>query len=401
MTIVHQGDPARDLLSTQLRSAVRDSVAWMRRVMFPVPDGSGGIWERVLVDREVIQYWVRCDCSAESARALLYLSQEDDDPALRAAAGKLLGYVLSRQYPSGAFPFFDVVVPPDKDIAYPEPGEGIWPNDNGKILGVLVELGDEFPELDLWGAARKLADYFVASQNEAGWWRLNDIDYPGTCFVTWPLIGLSRLWQRTGVESYRSAALRALAYLKSLQLPNGRVRTSYEISRIENWRPVSSENAMALLAFSVAQQSLAEDLTQEIEACGRFVLSLAADTGAIRNCDAASADASEQNDPDLTDLVYTNGYGLFAFTEAYRATGQTAYRDAAIALARFLASIQCRDESPLWDGAWRGSYDVVRKEWRGRANHQNPLDEGGMYSVYTGWCAAPITAGLLLALNLK
>jgi hypothetical protein len=94
-------------------------------------------------------------------------------------------------------------------------------------------------------------------------------------------------------------------------------------------------------------------------------------------------------------MVYTNGYGLMAWAEAYRVTGRKAYRDAAVALAGFLASIRCQGENPLWDGAWRGSYDVLRGEWSGRADQQNPLDEGGMYSVYTGWCNMPIATGLL------
>ena len=58
-------------------------------------------------------------------------------------------------------------------------------------------------------------------------------------------------------------------------------------------------------------------------------------------------------------------------------------------------NIQCRGESPLWDGAWRGSYDVEKECWAGRADQNNPIDEGGMYSVYTGWCNAPNMYGLL------
>ncbi len=368
--------------------------------MLPDPEGRRGVWERVLVDAGTIQYWVRPDCNSEVARAFHTLGKQTEEPELDRIAGNLLAYACSRQYPSGPFPFFDVIPPEGRTVTYKESGAGIWPNDNGKFLGIMMELADAFPAVPLEAAAVKLGDYFVAKQTEAGWWRLDDTDYPGTCFVVWPLIGLARLWRRTGKDAYRDSALRALEYLKSLQLPGGRMRTTFEINQRENWRPVSSESAMSLLAFSVARQLLEEDLERELTACGDFVLSLAADTGAIRNCDATCLDASEQNDPDLADLVYTNGYGLFAFVEAYRATGREAYRDAAVALGRFLAAIPSRDESPLWDGAWRGSYDVVRKEWRGRANHQNPLDEGGMYSVYTGWCNAPIAAGLLLTLEI-
>jgi len=117
--------------------------------------------------------------------------------------------------------------------------------------------------------------------------------------------------------------------------------------------------------------------------------------GAIRNADDLCRHASLQNDPNLTDLVYTDGYALVALQEAYQATGEPRFREAADRLADFLVRVQCREESPLWNGGWRDAYDVNTLEPRDRANQENSLDEGGMYSVYTGWCAAPITYGLL------
>ena len=378
-------------LALRLERAVQSATAWMRDRMMANPDGSLGIWERVIIDAERTQHWVRSDCVGETAQLMGCLPGDD----AAAVSRNLVKYLLSTQYPSGAFPFFRRIVPEGETSPGSEPGEGVWPNDNGKVLEILAEWADRAPGDGVGTAAERLGDYFVTNQTDAGWWRLNDVDYPGSCFVVWPLTGLCRLWARTGTERYRASALKALNYLRSLQLPNGRFRTSYEINSVENWRPVSSESAMALKALSVAQQTLGEDLLEGIARCGEFVLSLASDRGAVRNCDAGSLDASQQNDPDLTDLVYTDGYALAAFLEAYRATDAQEYRDAAVQLARFLAEIQCWGESPCWDGAWRGSYDLVRGEWRGRANQENPLDEGGMYSAYTGWCAAPIAMGMV------
>ena len=39
---------------------------------------------------------------------------------------------------------------------------------------------------------------------------------------------------------------------------------------------------------------------------------------------------------------------------------------------------------------------MVTKEWDGRANQNNAIDEEGMYSVYTGWCCTNIVYGLEL-----
>jgi hypothetical protein len=88
-----------------------------------------------------------------------------------------------------------------------------------------------------------------------------------------------------------------------------------------------------------------------------------------------------------------------ALYEAWKATDDETYALAAEKLAGFLASIQCSGESPLWDGAWRGSYNAVTRQWDGRANQNNHIDEGGMYSVYTGWCASTIMYGMLLLLR--
>lgn len=90
-----------------------------------------------------------------------------------------------------------------------------------------------------------------------------------------------------------------------------------------------------------------------------------------------------------------------AFAQAYEVFGWENAKHAAICLGNFLMRIQCHDESPLWDGAWRGAYSVKNKCWAGRANQNNLIDEGGMFAVYTGWCAAPIMYGLLMIENFK
>jgi hypothetical protein len=185
--------------------------------------------------------------------------------------------------------------------------------------------------------------------------------------------------------------------LEAQILPSGRIRTAYELQRVEDWRPASSETAMAFKLFAIARQVLADwDLDGPLAALGNYLLGLQDPvSGAIRNCDDSAAGASLQDDPTLTDLVYTDGYGLIGLQEGYRATGDARYGDAAGRLAGFLARTQCQGESPRWDGGWRGSLDARTGEPRGRADQNNPIDEGGMYSVYAGWAAANIAYGLL------
>ena len=126
-----------------------------------------------------------------------------------------------------------------------------------------------------------------------------------------------------------------------------------------------------------------------------FVLSLCHKDGGVLNADADSLNASLQENPMICDLVYTEGFALMGFNEAYALTGDERFKNAALKLADFLMNIQCKNESPLWDGAWRGTYNAEKKCWDGRANQNNNIDEGGMYSIYTGWCASTIMDGLL------
>jgi hypothetical protein len=242
--------------------------------MLPAPDGRQGVWERVRINLGQVIYWVRPDCTCETARGFYLLSRLTGAPGDHEIARHLLAYVKGRQYPFGAFPFYDFAPPAGIQAENEGNGPGIWPNDNGKVLCALADLAPGFPELGLETVACAQADYFVQNQKPEGWWNLDKTDYPGTCFVTWPLAALSKMYKLTGREAYRTAACKALTYLQSLQQGDGRMRTSYEINKVENWRPVSSESAMALYAYSVAQDCLGVDLSARIQAVGDFVLSL-------------------------------------------------------------------------------------------------------------------------------
>jgi hypothetical protein len=215
--------------------------------------------------------------------------------------------------------------------------------------------------------------------------------------VIWPTLGLLAGGVALNFAPYLASARRGLDWLRAQILPSGRVSTSYELARIEGWRPASSETAMALKLFAIARHLLDDERYAEpLAALGDNLLGLQdSASGAIRNRDTDSAGASQQDDPTLTDLVYTAGYALIALQEAHQATGETRYLEGSVRLADFLARVQCYGESPRWDGGWRGSLDARSGTPRGRADRDNPLDEGGLYSVYTGWCAAPITYGLL------
>jgi hypothetical protein len=379
--------------------AMERCLGWIRREMLPSPDGRRGVYERIRINLNTNSWWVRPDCTIEVARSFGAYGQIRNDEASLILSRNLIDWVVSQQRADGSFPFYRFL-PPDNqiaDVAPPEAQETTFPNDQGKIARGLWWAYLAHGDPRYYEAARRVLGFLMAHQAADGTF-LTDVEprYCGACFVIWPVIGLLRGDQIAGEQSHRAAAEQGLHWLQAHLLPDGRMRTSYETAGVEEWRPPSSETAMALKVFSLAYGILGVPLDRDaINRLGAFLLRLQHANGAIRNADDSCRHASLQNDPNLTDLVYTDSYALLALQEAYQATGEPRFRAAADRLADFLVRVQCREESPLWNGGWRGAYDVNTLEPRGRANQENPLDEGGMYSVYTGWCATPITYGLL------
>lgn len=395
----HEGaGPVGDRGGPSLATAVDRNVAWLR-TMLPEPDGSAGVWERLRLTpdgRDVAEavYWVRPDCTAEVALLLLRAGERTGDDQLRGIGARLYEYLLGMGLDDGTFPFYRLTPP----AGVPVIDNGIWdyryPNDHGKLLELLVLLQDCEPRPEFDRVARGILDHFLAGQTADGWYGLAGRADPVPCYQSWATIGVIRMYQRTGDQELLRSATRAVDRLRSLQGADGRIRTSYELCGKEAWRPASSETAEALRCFALAQRILGLDLNPAITAAAGFLGRLTTPAGAIRNCDGSCPDASLQNDESLTDLVYTDGYALHAWLDAADATGDAVYLDRAERLAGFLAGIQCAGEDPRWDGAWRGSYDVDQGRWRGRADQQNPIDEGGELSVYTGWTNATISAGM-------
>lgn len=378
-------------LTGRIDRSVGRAVDWLQ-TMLPEADGSEGIWERIRIDQDEIVQWVRPDCTAEARELFASAAGPLGRPELAMTAAGLGDWLLGVQNDEGSFPFYRLheSAPASQQHGANHDTSGtLYPNDNGKVLELLT----------LWpegrSAADRLAGFLASAQNADGWFPMYGFDRLGPCFVAWPIAGLVRHAAASGDDRSASAARRALDYLTSLQLPDGRMRTTYELQQGENWRPVSSEAAESLRAFSLAHRLLDIDLSAQIEAVAGFLHRLSTDDGAIRNCDDDSLGASQQEDGSLTDLVYTCGYALHGWLDAWRATSDTRHLEAARRLGEFLIGIQVDDATVNWDGAWRGSYDIDQRTWRGRANQSNPIDEGGEFSVYTGWTTATIANGLL------
>lgn len=380
----------------RIDTSVGRTIDWLT-TMLPAADGSEGIWERIRIDVAQVVRWVRPDCTAEARGLFARAAVDLGRPELAVVARGLGSWLLANQHPDGSFPFYTLEGIDTSEQPFGQGSTTRYPNDHGKVLEMLSLWSASGGGDEVTAAADRLAAWIAGQQNERGWFPMDAHDWPGPCMVAWPVAGLARHAANGGPGAAVSseAARRSVSYLAELQGSDGRIRTTYEIHQRENWRPASSETSETLRAFALSQRLLDIDLTSQIAGATRFLGRLTTDEGAIRNCDETCADASEQNDGSLTDLVYTCGYALHAWLDAWRLTGEAAHLDAARRLGEYLMSIQVDDPSVAWNGAWRGSYDVDQQIWRGRANQHNPIDEGGEFSVYTGWCNATIANGLL------
>ncbi|MBO4795308.1 MAG: hypothetical protein J5547_04425 [Clostridia bacterium] len=370
---------------------------WIESQMLSFNRGSVGVYERIRIDVNRRVNWTRPDCNSEIARGYMKRGTADYD-----VCRNIVDWLLSTQDNEplscwyGSFPFFLN----DGEIIAPN-GQARWQNDNGKVLIALLDMYEITKDEKFKTAALKLASYWMKIQRDEGWFiqydrGITQSPYRGPCFVFWMAAGIAMCYGVTGERKYLDSAKKALSYALTLQTESGRFKTSYELMKCEDWRPASSEASIAMFCLARILKYIPDPEYKAAfdKVCG-YVLSIQHECGGVLNSDEEGFSASLQDDRMRCDLVYTEGFALEGFVESYKLTGEERFKAAAVKLADFLVSIQCKNESPLWDGAWRGAYSVVRKCWEGRANQNNGIDEGGMYSVYTGWCCSNIMDGLL------
>ena len=386
----------------RLLSSVSACIKWIESQMLSFDRGYWGIYERVRINLNQRVPWVRPDTNAEYTRLLMYYQKLTGDRSKSDVLKHISHWLLGSQNAAaegeaaGSFNFFFI----DGSITTTESGR-IWQNDNGKILCCLTDVYTLSGDPAYLDAARRLADFWLSVQNGEGYYyapgvrRLHNIA-KGPCFLLWLMAGMYKMYRVTGERKYLNSGERALSYFDIQLISGGRILTSYQLEKTEDWRPYSSEIAIALLVSSETYAIIGDKrLKKTADEMYTMLSALQRDCGAVVNSNESEDVTSLNNDPDLADLVYTQGFALNAFISRYKTTGDADALAAAKSLAVFLMDIQCSGESRLWDGAWRGSYSISKVSWAGTCDQNNSIDEGGMYSVYAGWCCSNIAHGLL------
>jgi len=381
---------------------IESAIHWINSEMLTFDHGYYGIYERVRIDEHIRTNWSRPDCSAEYLRVLHACDKLTGENRHSVIKENLLGFLERSQDRNplsvwkGSLPFYLI----DGHIRENKVDATLYQNDNGKVMAAMCQIYEMSGDERMLEIAKGLAEYWMKTQQDDGTYGIIDGKNvqecaKGPCFVQWLASGLFRLYKITKDIRYLESAEKGMSYLLPLIQQDGRCKTTYEIIRMEDWRPVSSETAIMLHTLCTAYDTTKKTIyLEKLKKTAEYLLSLQRESGAIQNCREDCLDASLQNNMDLCDLVYTQGFALQALTGAYDTTGEKKWLDAAFRLGDFLAGIQCAGESELWDGGWRGSYNTSTMKWDGRANQNNQIDEGGMYSVYTGWCCTNIVYGL-------
>jgi hypothetical protein len=400
-------------------SAVRRNLAWFQRsgVMRPA-DGFWGVAERLAVttgngaldmtfrhfpcytrlssDVAAIEHR-RADCNFETAFLFDLAAEALGKPALKAMADNLIDFLLARSH---------LRKRDDKDPnaglwgwAMPIRLDTCWTDDNAWVIILLLKLAARGrPELKPLGLQagrtlhRHLTTFFTRHAE-------NGRELPRQAFADIPMSGLMLNPHWIGLAcmalAHAAAADPALDcraildayYAQVLDGPPKRDARYAPLPGTGRAWTLSEYAYLGLTAAVVARQFPGSRAGEIAGHAGRELLRVQSGDGHFP-AEHEEAPAA----PHLADLVYTDNWAVLAFQHLHALTGDTAYRAAEEKSLRFLASIQDRDSSPLFNGCWRGMYDTQAGRWGGGDRF-----EGGASSIYSGWTNAPLSWAFLFA----
>jgi hypothetical protein len=403
-----EGNSQEILPQQDVQKALREStgkfLVWIEEYMLTFERGCWGVCERMIVSQKERVALSRPDTASEVLAAIYGHKKLTGDGRFDDVFENLinwLGYAQNTYFSQnrGSFPF-------SLPNGVRRPFKKAWPlyaNDNAKILLNLLYLARETDDKRCAKMARPLADFWLRAQAEDGSFWVPGINRlvtdKGPCFVLWMMAALFSAADYFGDKRYSAAAQKAYGNFMTM-VKDGRVLTSWEIGRVERWRPESSECFIALFALAHSY-CLTNDkkLIDTALTIWQYCKNLIDDkTGAVKN-GRPMENSTVDPDPSMCDLVYTEGFALHALISMYQATKDEEFMYRAKKLALWLASIQCDDDEPYFiRGGWRGSYSLDKGGYYGICDNQ--ANEGGADSVYVGWASAVNVMGMFRLLEL-
>lgn len=384
-----------------MKNTVDKCLDWLERNMLSFDRGYWGIYERIRTDVNQRVGLCRPDTATECLRVLHAYKKTYKTERMQDVYENIIHWLEYAQNTEAedkntTFPFYLT----DGYKGFSRGIPMLYQNDNGKIIINLSILYSETGDARLLKMAKKSADWWLSKQKEEGYYYdplcINTEGRSDTpCMHLWMMTAMIVLGKISGEEKYLHSGYKAFERAKTYIIGD-RIITSYEKNKSEDWRPVSSENYIALLCFALGYEYTGDErFLEAISKIEEFCQSLLDGCGAILNFTPETKHTALNISENLTDLVYTLGFALNALARLASIFPEKHYKAAAKKLADFLSKIQCNENNPKVDGAWRGAYNIKTHRYDGRCNQNNDIDEGGEFSVYAGWCALPILMGMM------
>ena len=144
-------------------------------------------------------------------------------------------------------------------------------------------------------------------------------------------------------------------------------------------------------AFPAALRDQGDYLASRMVPCGAIQ-----EQGVFTGSKVQGGDLSlihDSSEP-ISDQLYTTSFAAMNFWIAYKATGDTFYRDNFYRVTDFLVRIQIESPDPTINGGWMRGFDYSLWEYYG----SNADQSWTAYCLETGWCNAIIALALELYL---
>lgn len=362
-------------------------VNWLILATDTTTDGKR-VKERYMMNSNTWKVLYRPDCNIETAYCFLLAWEHTRNNAYLQLSRDIYDSIVKLQNLDGSFPFAHT-------------GDThIYTNDNSEVPIFLLRMA----EIDVERAetyrttALKGTDFLLSIQNNNGSWRVVDNDlHEVPMFTAHAVSALSTAYSFTNRKlDYKLAIEKALDWIITNILPDGRVKICYEVNNnTEYWRPPSSDQAIVIRGFAHAELYITDSDKKSIWKENRLKLmdwfdKLIDSTGAIKNGLGEKLNGADLQS--LTDHVYTTAFGIEAYYYSFLIDKTQYYLENAIKIVDFSANNLYYSSKAETNGVIRGAYNVRDNNWDTSDLILNSGEEGGADMIYTGWVNSPLAS---------
>ena len=325
----------------------------------------------------------RADCNFETALYFLAAGQVLENGVFSAIGENLVDYLYCR---SGLLIRRKITVPAgwwNWSHANLDCGRAFWIDDNGKVGMLQRQIAKLAPHLakryqmEEWCIclADAVCDFFERSIAKG---IFSDPAKEISGDLSLPHWG--------GTATYALSAAYGLQQ-KERYRQNMRCFHAYFAEHLESFN--GSELAYGVLSSAYAARGFEDKFCLELAgyAADRLIEKMDPVTG---NIPAEHYEAPQGNG--LVDLIYTVNWVLPALQCIAELDPSPRREEAYRKVLQLITSIQDHSGDIVFDGCWRGMYDLKAGKWGGGDRF-----EGGANSIYSGWTNAPIGLSLVLA----